>query len=470
MEIITDILQKKTIDMNVILTMFISLYGITVMMFLFKSIPSKIASMITYHFTTTVLISSMDECYYALIKLLEQNGIVCRARKLRFINGHYGCSSNIDTSIGPGTHYLIYKKKLLKVSYKFEENQYSSDKVHIELSKLGRSHKLFNELKNELQSFIKNDDDTTTLRIYSFTKDSNWRLETKVRKRDFSTIFIEENIKNRLLNHLDNFYSKEDWYHERGIPYQTGLCLHGPAGTGKTSIVKGLASHYNKSLCILRPNDLGHLPQALRKLPNDSFIVIEDIDTSSIVLERNQNESIEDALYRKTMSGKNSSQEGILTGPAADEDGPPLENLNADEDGPLESIDSTKNKNKNDKKIDSALYTRVYLSDVLNALDGLISIEKRVIIFTTNHLDKLDKALIRPGRIDCIERIEHISFNQFKKFCTLFYKDTPGIENPDTLFSAYNHLKYYITIAELQKQFMQGMKLEVMINKYCKYC
>jgi chaperone BCS1 len=110
----------------------------------------------------------------------------------------------------------------------------------------------------------------------------------------------------------------------------------------------------------------------------------------------------------------------------------------------------------------------VLLSDVLNAMDGLISIDKRVIIFTTNHLEKLDRALIRPGRIDCIERIDYISYTQFKRFCNLFYKDTITKENKNKLNNVYSKLITNVTVAELQKNFMQEMKLDEMILNYCE--
>ncbi|XP_044715344.1 ATPase family associated with various cellular activities (AAA) domain-containing protein [Hirsutella rhossiliensis] len=44
--------------------------------------------------------------------------------------------------------------------------------------------------------------------------------------------------------------------------------------------------------------------------------------------------------------------------------------------------------------------TGVTMSGLLNTLDGVASQEGRVLIMTTNHIEKLDEALIRPGRVD----------------------------------------------------------------------
>jgi chaperone BCS1 len=470
MEILENILQGKQINTDMILTMIISLYGITIVMFLFKSIPSKIIGFILYHFTTKLLIASMDDCYYAFIKLFQKNNIVHRARSIRFTNGKYGGQDSIDKSIGVGKHYFIYKNTPIIVSYEIEKTQYSDEKIHLTLTKFGRSHKLFDELKAELQDIVKRDSEDDRLIAYSYdSHDCYWRIETRIRKRHFNTIFIDERIKNGLINHLDKFYSKEEWYHERGIPYQTGICLYGPAGTGKTSIVKGLASYYNKNLCILRSSEINELPKALKKLPNDCFIVIEDIDTSSIVMERNPDESLEDTLYNMGRKAKKNSEseEADLVGNSNDEKDIP----NFVKANPNVVIgDAVANKKENLVKTVDAFtsYSKVLLSDVLNAMDGLISIDKRVIIFTTNHLEKLDRALIRPGRIDCLEMIDYISYEQFLKFCHLFYKGSVSKEKIDELSMTYSSLRPRTTVAELQKDFMQGMEIDKLIAAYCE--
>jgi chaperone BCS1 len=476
-ELLEGFLQGKSINTDMIITMIISLYGITIIMFLFKSIPMQIVKIISRLFTTRVLISSMDECYFSLIKLFQENNIVHRARSLRLINGKYGTQDAIDKSIGSGTHYFFYKNIPIKVDYEIEKTLYSDEKIHITLTKFGRSHKLFDELRMELQNLIKSENESDKLIAYSYDASAiYWRTETRVRKRFFDTIFIEDEIKNRLINHLDNFYAKEEWYHERGIPYQTGICLYGPAGTGKTSIVKGLASYYSKSLCILRSSEIDYLPKALKKLPNDAFVVIEDIDTSSIVMERNPEESLEETLYKLGRKANESDEKEGVPDVMADEGEDPID-FGGEEKGlsvgqPNTSktkVPDGKNKSKQSQNANSSQnYYKVLLSDVLNAMDGLVSIDKRVIIFTTNHLEKLDRALIRPGRIDCLEMIDYLSYTQFLRFCHIFYKGMVPDEKIDSLATQYAHLKPKVTVAELQKDFMQGMDIETLMKTHCK--
>jgi chaperone BCS1 len=461
MEILENLFQGKPLNTEMLVTMIISLYGITIVMFIFKSIPEKIIETFLYHFTTKMFISSMDECYYSLITLFEKTKLVNKTRSIRLLNGTFGSTNHIAKSIGDGNHYFVYKGVLIKVKYKIEDTMFSSDKVHITLIKFGRSHILFDELRNELQALLNVENNTDELTVYSYNLENlRWRSETSIRKRDFTTIFIDDDIKSRLINHLDKFYANEDWYHERGIPYQTGICLYGPPGTGKTSIVKGLASYYNKSLCILRSSELDKLPHALKHLPNESFIIVEDIDTSSIIVERNPEETLEDALYNKVIKSKsNHVADGV-------EAHPPIQETASEY---VENPVSKPNKNKDSKNTSiMGSYTKVLLSDILNAMDGLISIEKRVIIFTTNHIEKLDKALIRPGRIDCLEEINYISYAQFVRFCTIFYKDRITEEEKENITEKYSRLKNIVTIATLQKDFLQGMSLQEMLDTYCE--
>ena len=65
-------------------------------------------------------------------------------------------------------------------------------------------------------------------------------------------------------------------------------------------------------------------------------------------------------------------------------------------------------------------------SGFLNALDGVASGEERIMFMTTNHLDRLDHALIRPGRVDMLELIDDASPIQAKKLFTRFYETDDG--------------------------------------------
>ena len=46
---------------------------------------------------------------------------------------------------------------------------------------------------------------------------------------------------------------------------------------------------------------------------------------------------------------------------------------------------------------------RLTFSGLLNAIDGVTSTEGRIVFMTTNYVDRLDPALIRPGRVDLMQ-------------------------------------------------------------------
>ena len=148
---------------------------------------------------------------------------------------------------------------------------------------------------------------------------------------------------------------------QRGIPHQLGILLYGPPGTGKTSIIKALASHFDKSIYILKVTSLGGISAAFANLPEDAFVCIEDIDTES---------------------GTNARSE---------------------------KAGATKE------------LTLVDLSDILNSIDGLIVNHGRILIATTNHINKLDPALIRPGRFDIKIEIGYMTTNSLVEMLNAFY-------------------------------------------------
>lgn len=47
-----------------------------------------------------------------------------------------------------------------------------------------------------------------------------------------------------------------------------------------------------------------------------------------------------------------------------------------------------------------SLKFRVTFSGLLNAIDGVACAEERILFMTTNFINRLDEALIRPGRVD----------------------------------------------------------------------
>lgn len=247
-----------------------------------------------------------------------------------------------------------------------------------------------------------------------------------VTNRSFSNLFgrSHELIRRR----VEFFMHNHKWYDDKGIPYTLGIAMSGIHGTGKTSLIKCLANemqrhivniHLTNHMTITQLENLFfddvltvHSPTNQRSdyiIPIDRRIfVLEDIDSQSdIVLDRallerhtpSEAEKLcaENAqLHRQLtamLDGMNRVPADAVSPPGAPLPMPPI---NA---APAAPIHTKKNGLFSDPAEDT---DRITLSALLNIMDGVLETPGRVVIMSTNFIQKLDRALIRPGRIDVL--------------------------------------------------------------------
>jgi chaperone BCS1 len=403
---ISQVLTDNQFSFQTFLPYVIGLYGVTVLTFLFRSVPRRIIALIKKHCTTTLTFtSSLQDFFIWIMKTFEEENLIPKARSLRFFARPW--QDKLQKGIGEGRQMFIFRGKILWVNHIVELLQ--SGQLHkISITILGREQLFFDLLRNEFDHMVeKETSDTDETAVYVY--ENSWKREREIKKRSFDTIFLDTNTKKRLTDHLDKFYANEDWYEKRGIPYQTGVLLYGEPGSGKSSIIRSLAGKYNKRLCVIQAAQLSELPKALRTLPSECFVVIEDVDVNMGVHQRKESQ--------KTP----------------------------------EQIAKTPN--------------QISLSEILNAIDGIISVRGRVLFLTTNHIEVLDKAFIRPGRIDLSVDISYASVEAFKDFAKVFYAESLG-PNTLVLLDKVRQIQK-VTVAQLQNDFMCGMDVERLIQKYC---
>ncbi|KAI2614794.1 P-loop containing nucleoside triphosphate hydrolase protein [Hypoxylon fragiforme] len=221
--------------------------------------------------------------------------------------------------------------------------------------------------------------DRVNYHSYSHYASSAWEIKAHKVVRQLDSIHLDAGVKRGLVADIEQYLDPRTrrYYNARDIPYRRGYLLHGPPGTGKTSLSLALASRFGLDLYIV---DLAAIPNddvldfLFRELPSPALVLMEDIDAVG--------------LRKRAESKSRSSSSGDRTSA---------------------------------KK--SCACT---LAGVLNALDGVASSEGRVLLITTNKPEKLDEALLRPGRVDRKIYLGHINQRGAADMFRRMFEETPG--------------------------------------------
>lgn len=219
--------------------------------------------------------------------------------------------------------------------------------------------------------------------------------------KTFNTMFFEE--KNVLMSRIDQFKKDKERYQELGMPYTLGMLFSGKPGTGKTSAIKALAKHSDRHVIripvkLIDNSDslqLVFLSERINnyKIPMEKRLyVFEEIDCSAwqkVVLSRHLKnvspdtktlESKSEVSIDKELADSLNSLKQLVSGEDMDVKKPGSK-LASPRQNTTEKADLT-------------------LGDLLDILDGIVEMPGRMIVMTSNHPEKLDEALLRPGRID----------------------------------------------------------------------
>lgn len=213
------------------------------------------------------------------------------------------------------------------------------------------------------------------------------------RKRPLDSVVLKEGVKDDILEDVDQFLNSQQWYYSRGIPYRRGYLLHGTPGTGKSSFIQALAGHLEYNICVINLSERGLTDDRLAYL-------LVNAPSRSILL--------------------------------------------------IEDVDAA----FIERQADEGFASMVTFSGLLNALDGVVASEERLVFMTTNHLDRLDPALIRPGRVDKMIEMNNADDLQVKEMFKRFYNETE--ENAIQFLKKLRLQHQHISPAQLQGLFIQS--------------
>jgi chaperone BCS1 len=186
---------------------------------------------------------------------------------------------------------------------------------------------------------------------YLYIYNDGWDYVEGYAPRLLDSVVLQPGEKEHLVEDVKNFRASKQRYARLGIPYHRGYLLYGPPGTGKTSLVSALAAYFGLSIYVINLTDFTDrsLMNAVNLVPANSVLLFEDIDCAKGGKAREAASSV--------ASGGSQADKGTVT-------------------------------------------NGVTLSGLLNVLDGFYAPANVLFVMTTNHIEVLDDALLRPGRID----------------------------------------------------------------------
>jgi len=341
----------------------------------FKSGIVLVFNKLKERFIFTVVIYDYDELFYALEEYLNIN----YSKKCKNLEASFEKSRRWVDGLSPTTKkenknktlywkqepnyfFINYKKRMLLFSKQKKELEHATDFKSL----LNFHYKISGwKAKAAITSFLEEivtdyNNKLIDNKISIFTTDySEWRIISKKTVKPLPKVILNKEVKSFLIKDLDDFSNRKDWYEEANIPYKRSYLFHGPPGTGKTTLAKAIAAYTKKDICFLN----------LNSVTNDSMLM-----------------SIFTSL----------PENGLLL---------------------IEDIDCVFNQRTSINED-----VKITFSCLLNCLDGILSKDNVITIITTNHIEKLDPALIRAGRVDVSLEIPFASKIEIEQYLSLFYQ------------------------------------------------
>ncbi|XP_062180617.1 AAA-ATPase At3g50940-like [Phragmites australis] len=257
-------------------------------------------------------------------------------------------------------------------------------------------------------------DQDRTLRIYMTEYSDEWSPIDLHHPSTFDTLAMDKRLKQSIIDDLNSFIKRKDYYKKIGKAWKRGYLLYGPPGTGKSSLIAAMANHlrfdiYDLELTEVKSNS--DLRRLLIGMSNRCILVVEDIDCTIELKQRDKAEG-------------------------GDKSNPTEENKGED---------------------------KVTLSGLLNFVDGLWSTsgEERIIVFTTNYKERLDPALLRPGRMDMHIHMGYCTPEAFRILAKNYHSIDYHVTYPD-IEELINEVT--VTPAEVSEVLMRNDDTDVALH------
>jgi chaperone BCS1 len=317
-----------------------------------RAVPEKIWYWIVSQTTMMITVKDDDAAFTWVKEWFLEQEFLKRIRRV-----------DLDTTMrnerialipAPGLHWFWYGGRPFQVWFTRSEDTRERTARRVE----SLTFRTIGRKRDSLQKFV---DDVVQCHVrrqgvqsYLYTYNDGWDYMYGYAPRTLDSVVLEPGEKQHLVQDVAQFRKSKQRYARLGVPYHRGYLLYGPPGTGKTSLVSALAAHFGLSIYTINLTDFNDrtLMNAVSNVPANSVLLFEDIDCMK---------------GSKARVSANSTVEGSASAAT---------------------------------KENAAIQNGVTLSGLLNVLDGFYAPSNVLFVMTTNHIEALDEALLRPGRID----------------------------------------------------------------------
>jgi chaperone BCS1 len=314
-----------------------------------RSIPQKLLRWIVGQTTMIITVKDDDAAFVWVKEWFLDQKFLKRVRRI-----------DLDTTLqservalipAPGLHWFWYSGRPFQVWFTRSENTTERTTRRMEsltFRTIGRKQAFIQQFVDDV---VRSHNKRRLVRSWLYTYNDGWDCSENYTARLLESVVLQPGDKESLVEDVARFRKSRQRYSRLGVPYHRGYLLYGLPGTGKTSLVSAVAAHFALSVYYVNLTEFNDrsLMAAVRQIPRDSVLLFEDIDCMRSGQKR------ETAAGADKQDGK-TEKEGINNG--------------------------------------------VTLSGLLNVLDGFFAPTGVLFMMTTNHVEALDPALLRPGRID----------------------------------------------------------------------
>jgi chaperone BCS1 len=319
-----------------------------------RAVPMHIWGWVVEHSTLTLTVKDDDAAFVWVKEWFLEQAFLKRIRRV-----------DVDTTLrgeklalvpAPGAHWFWHGGRPFRIGfYRSQESSGWTPKRQelFTFRTIGRKQSFLRQFVNEI---VECHEKGVGARPCLFVHDEYWSRVQGYTPRRLESVILQPGEKERLIQDIEKFRASKQRYRSLGVPYHRGYLLYGPPGTGKTSLVSAVAAKFGMSIYALSLAEFNDktLMKAMNDVDPNSVILFEDIDC---------------------MKGGKARL------------------------SPEELVRREASKSANERS-DSPESFGVTLSGLLNALDGFSAPENVLYMMTSNRIEVLDPALLRPGRID----------------------------------------------------------------------